>query len=272
MASGDFNWVDYARFINDWYQARQNKKNTGFKQTPMSPEQRQVWQYSFDKFKGLPDASADLYPTASYYAKAAPSIDVDAMKGGKTGYKTVPPPTPAQLSAIISGKGTPSSSPYTSPAAASPIAGINSVDREPLNNVGGTGDGIPGARSPIGDSTTYDSEGGYFRHKPGDVSTPGQITSMNPTGASGSQFQTGAQQGMPTNALGTPMQRSEGAAFQQFLSTYGRAAAMGVLAIMSQNPGMAFAAAVQAWRAHQATNPPQQGTGGSGFVPGHAGD
>jgi hypothetical protein len=247
MASGDFNWFDYARFINDWSQARQDKKNQGFQQTPMSPEQRAVWQYAFDKFKGSPDASADIYPTARYYGTNAPSIDVDAMKAGKTGYKPVPPPTPAQLSAIITGKGTESvgtsrsSDPILNTPAGSPI------DRGPRNQIGGDAEGSTGFGNTIADAIGRDnprvSAGNYYQPQ-------------TPTS-------TGSTAGL---APGSP----DGTAFKQFMATYGRAAAMAILAIMTQNPGMAFGAAVQAWRAHQASGQPQGGSGG-GFVPGSIG-
>lgn len=106
-SSGSGSALDWAQFLAKFYQSQQGPK---FYNTPQSPQQKDLYDWSTAQLKGLPNVSKALYPTAISNALTAPSFDVEAAKAGRTAYSHGTPPSAGDLANIIGqsgGGGTP---------------------------------------------------------------------------------------------------------------------------------------------------------------------
>lgn len=160
-SSSDDSTIDWLKFGYDVYNSRQTPK-VSYSQPPMTPEQRDLFNYAIGRIKSLPDTARDLYPTTSYYATHAPTIDVNRLKAGYTGYRGPGQPDEAWLSGVLKGQGQqPKPAPMQdysnrhpdAPLQGSGLYGNGGGPRRgggPMNDIGGTNqEGIPQPRIPV---------------------------------------------------------------------------------------------------------------------------
>lgn len=100
-SSGSMDTLAWIKFIND---VAQSRKQGSFQNVPMSPEQKQLYDFSFDRIKNLPDPTKDLYPLAMQHATTNPQpFDIDAAKAGKVAYRS-PTFSAHGLAGVLTGK------------------------------------------------------------------------------------------------------------------------------------------------------------------------
>lgn len=157
-SSGDFDsWVKLLALLEQ----SQNSK-TKFKNVPMSPEQKQLYDYAFDRIKALPNTTAALAPYATSRALTSNPLDIAALKRGEVGYTptgTMDRP-PANLAGILGG-GTGSGSTPTSPGGTSAGAPTTGVAGDPFGHLtspaGSTGDPFGGMDTSASGNTDLSS-------------------------------------------------------------------------------------------------------------------
>jgi hypothetical protein len=96
---GGASYADWATFLVGLYNSQKKGK---FQNVPMSPDQKQLFDWSYGNLKNTPNSSDVLFPVASHYVTNPSSIDVGALKAGNIGYKPGAPFDASKLTGAIS--------------------------------------------------------------------------------------------------------------------------------------------------------------------------
>lgn len=91
--------LPWLQFANNLYQSQRKGK---YQPVPLTPEQRDLYNWSRNKVNALPDVNKALYPTAINNAMSSPSLDMDALRAGKPGAYTAPQRMPFDQSTLAS--------------------------------------------------------------------------------------------------------------------------------------------------------------------------
>jgi len=90
--------MDWANFLLNAYKSQQKGK---FQNVPMTPEQKAIFGWAFNRLTNSPDTTKDLYGYSLSRAYASPKFDMAAAMQGKPSYTPPPNLSSAELAKLI---------------------------------------------------------------------------------------------------------------------------------------------------------------------------
>jgi len=90
--------MDWANFLLKAYKSQQKGK---FQNVPMTPEQKAIFGWAFNRLTNSPDTTKDLYGYSLSRAYASPKFDMAAAMQGKPSYTPPPNLSSAELAKLI---------------------------------------------------------------------------------------------------------------------------------------------------------------------------
>lgn len=148
-------WFDWLNFAANIYKSRQDSK---VKSVPLTPEQKRILAMVESRLGSLPDTNSAVARMALGRLGSAPELDMDALRRGETGaYKPPGKMSEAELSNILRGTPTTTTTPTTTPTTITPATGGGvsggGIGAVPFDR-GGVGQGAVGGGT-LGGHTPY---------------------------------------------------------------------------------------------------------------------